>query len=225
MVTRLRFGFCLTCLFTLWTCGQGDLQKGRLCLRQGDADRAVVFLEKAVLDAPDDLEARRLLAEALRQQLSNMDNRHDDLPGHWRRVVQEYRVVFSQAGDSLGGVQLQSSWRAWCEALEFRGDSTLALSQYQELLRWFPQNLDADNAAALLAFRMNHWDEAQAFWKQAMALDTTSIVAPFNYGMAFWLRGNPQEALRQWLVAFERNPLDTNVVGWLVEARKSLGQP
>ena len=137
-------------------------------------------------------------------------------------MVNEYRIVFGH-GDSSAGNELQKSWLEWCVVLQKRGDSAQAEQQYRELLRWFPANLDAYNEAALLAFRRSNWNQAEELWRKATTLDTLSITAPFNYGMAFWIRGNAQGALAQWVEAFERNPMDTNVVSWMVVARKALG--
>lgn len=200
-------------------CESEDYKKGMICLRQGDAERAVFFLDATILENPENLPARHALAQALEQELRSLDKAHADLAEHWRRVVNEYRIVFRQ-GDSLASTPLQESWLNWCGVLQEQGDSAQAALQYREMLQWFPENLDAYNEAALLAFRRLRWGEAEDYWKKAIVLDSLSITAPFNYGMAFWMRGDARGALLQWVEAFERNPLDTNVVSWMMEARK-----
>lgn len=220
-----RAAALLALIFTLWSCSSSDLEKGRICLRLGDAERAVGFLEQAIHDDPANLVARRFLAEALQQKVSSYDTTFEIQAHLWRRSVQEYRIVYSRHPDSVLASHWKEAWLQWCAALEMAGDSMRALHQYREMLQWFPVDLDVLNATALRAYRKQNWSEAESLWTVAIQVDTTSIIAPFNLGMGYWLQGHTRQALEHWVQAFERNPQDTNVIAWMVQARQALEAP
>lgn len=219
MVARIVFFMIMALIFS---CSDKNMEKGLICLRQGDSYRAIHFLEKAVVEDPENLVVRKALGQAYQQEITNTYRETRDTLALWQKMLSEYKIVYSQ-GDSSVSASLHSSWLKWCEYLLNHQDTSLAELQMDELIEWFPKSHEAMNSAALLFYHRSQWDKAEKLWIKAMTIDTTSITAPFNLGMSFWMRGDPRKALEHWVTAFERNPLDTNVISWMVEARKVVG--
>jgi len=109
---------------------------------------------------------------------------------------------------TFGLVLVAASWRliSWSQddprqaaiALEQQGKTTEAEAAWSALAKAYPTNAEPFAHLGLLEARLEHYTEAVAAYRKAMALDPAMPRLRFNLGLAYFKAGAYKEALQQF---------------------------
>ena len=109
---------------------------------------------------------------------------------------------------TFGLVLVAASWRliSWSQddprqaaiALEQQGKTTEAEAAWSALAKAYPTNAEPFAHLGLLEARQEHYTEAVAAYRKAMALDPAMPRLRFNLGLAYFKAGAYKEALQQF---------------------------
>ena len=161
---------------------------GRLCLRMGDEEQGVAYIEKALANNPGHAEAFFNLAAAQRKL-----GRLNDAAGSYRRAV-EAAPGNAVAHYNLGNV------------LADLGEAEQAVACYQESLRIDPGLDQAHFNLGLALNGLRRFGEAVDSLKRATALAPDDDAAHYNLGTALINLDRLDEAAESLLRALEIDP-------------------
>jgi len=86
-----------------------------------------------------------------------------------------------------------------------------------------PQKLQYYLDEADVRYLMGQPDSAMQLYARALSIDTLSAIPYLGLGNINWQNGDTIEALRNWEVAFNRNPLDFNTCNNLYRILQMMG--
>jgi Flp pilus assembly protein TadD len=220
MVTRMGL-WAGVCAILLCGC-RNELDKGEICLRQGDWVRAVAFYEQAVDHDPADGEARSGLARALLQKAQSLALDQRDSAHHWDAAAKEMEIAIQEVPDSLLSqalyeTRLQAA-RKWANA----GDTTVALHRLAELREAYPRRTEARNAEAILSVQRGDWAKATDLFLENVAIDSNNVTAQFNLGLLLWKQGRTPQAASFFLHAARIAPRDPEIQYWLEKVTEEM---
>src|ERR1017187_10020355 len=108
-------------------------------------------------------------------------------------------------------------------AAQQRGDDTLAVRKYRELLKSYPDSLEVRaNLGAALA-KLNRYDEAIEQYLAVLAKKENAGLR-FNLALAYYKKGALRDAARQLDTLWAAQPDDVRVATLLADCYTSLGQ-
>jgi tetratricopeptide (TPR) repeat protein len=112
--------------------------------------------------------------------------------------------------------QSQSDPRQVALALEQQGKTTEAEAAWHALAKDHPANPEPFAHLGLLEARQEHYTEAIASYRKAMALDPTMPRLRFNFGLAYFKAGEYKKALQQFEPLVKTEPPDSDEAQRLV---------
>lgn len=192
-----------------------SLEKGRICLEQGDWERACRFYAQAVDRDPSDLEARRGLGKALLQKSQALEADKLDRAADWDAAVRELSIAMAGQDDSiLTGALYQARLQA-ARAMARAGDTGTALVRLEGLSRAWPAKSSARNFEAVLRFRRGEYEKALVLFQENVRLDSNDVSACFNLGLLSMHTGRSAQATEYLLRAARLAPEDPEILYWL----------
>jgi len=159
------------------------IEKGWSRISLGDYPAAVTALEKALELAPNDLQAVSLLGWAQMHQ-----ERYDDALMNFQRVLMK-EPANALARINVGYICLKK--RIFGEAIEH-------LSKAIRLDNDSKATLYAHYYLGLVYLEREMYEDAQTFFRKALALGPNLLEASYELGRAHWLADQREEALETW---------------------------
>jgi tetratricopeptide (TPR) repeat protein len=121
---------------------------------------------------------------------------------------------------TFGLVLVAASWRliSWSQddprqaaiALEQQGKTTEAEAAWSALAKAYPTNAEPFAHLGLLEARQEHYTEAVAAYRKAMALDPAMPRLRFNLGLAYFKAGAYREALQEFKPLLKTEQADSD---------------
>ena len=121
---------------------------------------------------------------------------------------------------TFGLMLVAASWRliSWAEddprqaalALEQQGKTTEAEAAWSALAKAYPTNAEPFAHLGLLEARQEHYTEAVAAYRKAMALDPAMPRLRFNLGLAYFKAGAYREALQEFKPLLKTEQADSD---------------
>lgn len=205
---------CLVVLSLLVGCERLQ-EKGRICLEQGDWERACRFYGEAVDRDPSDLEARLGLGKALLQKSQALEADHRDKTGDWDAAVKELTIATAMRQDTGVASALYMARLQAAHALARDGDTAATLGRLEDLVKAWPGRTAARNFEAVLRYRRGEYEKALGLFQENVRLDSGDVSAAFNLGLLCLHTGRPALATDYLLKAARLSPKDPEILYWL----------
>lgn len=164
------------------------IEKGWSLIALGDHGGAIAALRRALELAPDDLQAAALLGWALMRA-----ERYDDALATFQRVLA------AEPDNALARVNLGYV----CLRKGIFGEAIEHLSRVLREDRDRKATLYANHYLGLLYLERRMYGDAEAFFRQALALGPNLYEAACDLGRAQWHAGQREAALATWRAAAE----------------------
>jgi tetratricopeptide (TPR) repeat protein len=159
------------------------IEKGWSRISLGDYPAAVTALEKALELAPNDLQAVSLLGWAQMHQ-----ERYDDA------LMNFQRVLMKEPANALARINVGYI----CLKKRIFGESIEHLSKAIRLDNDSKATLYAHYYLGLVYLEREMYEDAQTFFRKALALGPNLLEASYELGRAHWLADQREEALETW---------------------------
>ncbi len=87
-----------------------------------------------------------------------------------------------------------------------QGRKTAALAKFDQAIAINPDDLLALSHAAMMHFRLKHYDRSSDYIRRALAVDASSPQPHFYLAIFFWESGMYREAIREWQTVVDLDP-------------------
>lgn len=108
-------------------------------------------------------------------------------------------------------------------ALKQQKEYLRSAHHFQEARKIKPKKLQYYLDEADVRYLMGQPDSAMQLYSRALTIDTLSAIPYLGLGNIKWQKGDTLEAIRNWEVAFNRNPLDINTCNNLYRVFQMMG--
>ena len=159
------------------------IEKGWSRISLGDYPAAVTALEKALELAPNDLQAVSLLGWAQMHQ-----EKYDDA------LLNFQRVLMKEPANALARINVGYI----CLKKNIFGEAIEHLSKAIRLDNDAKATLYAHYYLGLVYLEREMYEDAQTFFRKALALGPNLLEASYELGRAHWLADQREEALETW---------------------------
>lgn len=124
------------------------------------------------------------------------------------RSHREFEWILSLAIACTAPLAAQPDPAQAARSLEHEGKTAEALAAWRTLARQYPRNPEPFAHLGMLEARQEHYTEAIADYKRALALAPTASALHLNLGLAYFKQGSYSEALVQLEPLQKANPAD-----------------
>jgi tetratricopeptide (TPR) repeat protein len=166
------------------------IERGWHQISTGDAVGAEASLTRALQLAPDDPQAEALLGWA-----QMLQQKHDEA------LLLFQRVLLRDPNNSLARVNVGFI----CLKKGIFGEAIEHLSRVIRVDNDRKATLYAHFYLGLVYLERDMYEDAQGFFRRALALGPNLIEAHYELGRALWFGGDPEQARRTWREGFQAN--------------------
>jgi tetratricopeptide (TPR) repeat protein len=161
---------------------------GSIYRRSGDLDKAIEYFDRGLaLNSYDPL---------LNFSKANAFY-HNQL---YEQAVQHYKAAY----DTLPNYENAHKMRGWC--LNKLGRYDEALKEFEEELKYYPDDVEALHNVGIAYARKNEWDEAEKFYRKVIRINSRYYRAYYSLGRALTEQGKPSEAVEVYKQGIAINP-------------------
>lgn len=217
------------------------LNSGKAMLEAGKFKEAQVYLEKAIVQHPNDARLHFLLGW-VHFSLMKLDkaverfNRAIDLDPKQAKYYGMKGTALLHLGKRQEAVAAlkrsidldpahPQAWHVLGNVHFSAKEYDLALGHYKKALSLDPKHVPSLlNAGAIMSFQDKH-DTAVKYWLRAIAVKPNSDKTHYNLGLTYQRMGKNKKALKHYIAAARLNPGDWRATEKLVQVYQALNRP